>query len=413
MHLTVLKLELPGNPDVAVTHQVLEHGRVRYRVRGRRLRGTLVVAPYIPQDGPIGRHLVHVNLGEGTDPVRPYTPRPDEPVVNGVRIHGASELLDPDRIPPVVLASRVSVLLGNFDTRRVPDRARETLEAVVKAVVQHWRGRADRADLVRAAELRDAASHVAHEQRTLDQLAASLAETRAARAAAGARSRQISGLSRRRQPPARHARATPEHLSLVAGDGTPMGTLSVLELEVDASHGRVVYAVTGPRTRGLFTVGPDPYDDEVIPQGLSISYGRTLANGTDGRPDEGMPQINGVTVEGTWRHGGRDPITPTYPPRLPARVAIGDGRYTTAPAATSARASAVLRALALHYLARPDREALQIAAGKQRVASRRHSVRGELEKLRRTEIRQRREVRRHQARRDHFAALAGSLDGTG
>ena len=131
-----MKLALRGGPDVAGTRQVLEHGRVRYCVRGRRLRGTLVVAPYIPQDGPIGRHLVHVNFGEGTDPVRPYTPRSDEPVVNGVRIHGASELLDPDRLPPVVLASRVSVLLGDFDTRRVPDRARETLEEVVKAVAR-------------------------------------------------------------------------------------------------------------------------------------------------------------------------------------------------------------------------------------------------------------------------------------
>ncbi|WP_329020807.1 hypothetical protein [Streptomyces sp. NBC_01601] len=405
MNTTDLNLELPGRPDVTVTHQVLEHGRVRYRVRGRRLRGTLVVAPYIPHDGQIGQHLVHVNLGEGIDSVRPYTPRPDEPVVNGVRVHGASEALDPDRLPAVVLASRVSVLLSDYGTRRVPDGAREALEAVIKAVMRHWRRRADRADLVQAAERRDAASLVVHEQRRVEDLTAKLAETRAERAAAGNRSRQISGLDRRRQPPARPALAVPEHVPMVASDGTPMGTLSVRELEVDAHHGRVVYTVSGPRTRGLFTVSPDPYDNGVIPQGLSISYGRPLADDSNSRLREEMPQINGVIVHGAWRYGGRTPITPTSPPQLPARVATGDGRYAAAPAATTARASAVLRALVLHHLARPDRDALRIAAGKQRVAGRRRSVRDELAKLRRTETRQLRALERHKARRDHFAAL--------
>ncbi|MFB8401152.1 hypothetical protein [Streptomyces sp. NPDC055912] len=371
---------------------------------GRRLRGTFVVVPVFPLDAPLGSHMIRVHLGDGPDQVRPFTPRPDEPVVNGVRIHGASELFDPDRPPAHVLASRISVLLSDFATRRIPDGARTVLEAVIPAIVRHWSKRPDRNALVRAARARDAESHIAHETRAIEKLEGKLAAARIERTDKRRRSAQISGLIRRHQPPVRPVLGEPVQLPMTASDGRGLGLLTVREVEVNTHPGRVVYAVNGPRVRGLFTVGPDRYGSQVIPQGLYVSYGRSTTSDPYRRHRGGMPHINGVTVHGGWNHAGTTVITPTEPPRLPARVPVARDQFASAPSATTERASAVLRAVALHYLDRPDLDALRIAVGKQTAAARRQTVRDDLAKLRGVEAALQSSLSSHLKRLHYFAS---------
>ncbi|WP_262418959.1 hypothetical protein [Streptomyces sp. SP2-10] len=77
-----------------------------------------------------------------------------------------------------------------------------------------------------------------------------------------------------------------------------------------------------------------------------------------------MPLINGVRVHGGWSHSNTT-VTATTPETAPAQVPAGPGRFASASPRSCTRASAVLRALAVHYLARPNLEALRVAAGKQ------------------------------------------------
>ncbi|WP_236054432.1 hypothetical protein [Streptomyces musisoli] len=86
------------------------------------------------------------HFGDGTDQVKTFSPRPDELVVNGVRIHGATESINPATVrrSHYFLASRSVVLRNGYETRRIPDGARTVTEALVVAVARHWRQRPDR-----------------------------------------------------------------------------------------------------------------------------------------------------------------------------------------------------------------------------------------------------------------------------
>ncbi|MFI1189662.1 hypothetical protein [Streptomyces californicus] len=185
-----------------------------------------------------------------------------------------------------------------------------------------------------------------------------------------------------------------------------MGVLTVHEKEVSVLPGCVVYAVEGGRVRGTFTVGSDLYDySQAIPRGIYISYGRPVS-GASPRACADEPSVNGVRLSGGWAHGRRsDDITLTSPDHLPAQVRLGPTTSGSAPTATSQRASAVLRALALHYLSRPDGSALRIAAGKQRAEATAAAARQRLSRLRKRESLLTARLRRHQARQQEFLGL--------
>ncbi|GGX54487.1 hypothetical protein [Streptomyces noursei] len=121
-----LELDLPQRPPLSVIASTLEHGQVRYAVHGPRVRGTFIVVPVTGYGRPLGARDVVVHFGDGPGPVRPYTARPDEPVVNGVPNHGATEVIDPQKLhtQPYFLASRAVVLVDDLVTRRIPDGAR-------------------------------------------------------------------------------------------------------------------------------------------------------------------------------------------------------------------------------------------------------------------------------------------------
>ena len=266
-----LPLDLPGRPGLTVTSAVLEQGQVRYAVQGRRIRGTLIVVPETPYGGPLQPRTVRVHFGDGTDQVKTLTARPDEPVVNGVRIHGATESINPATVRRAhyFLASRAIVLRNGYETRRIPDGARTVTEAVVVAVVLHWHRRPDREDLVHTAVRYRAAAHAAHERLKAQALEDELAAVRADRANARQRSRQLTGLVRRRQPPVQSPRTEPVQLPIAASDGTHLGALTVRELEVNMLPGRVVYEISSPRVgRGIVTLGPGIYGTSPLPGGL-------------------------------------------------------------------------------------------------------------------------------------------------
>ncbi|WP_262418958.1 hypothetical protein [Streptomyces sp. SP2-10] len=69
---------------------------------------------------------MRIHFGDGTDQVKAFSPRPDELVVNGVRIHGATESINPATVrrSHYFLASRSVVLRNGYETRRIPDGAR-------------------------------------------------------------------------------------------------------------------------------------------------------------------------------------------------------------------------------------------------------------------------------------------------
>ncbi|MDX3065563.1 MULTISPECIES: hypothetical protein [Streptomyces] len=402
-----LALGLPGRPSVSVTSDVLEHGQVRYVVRGRRLHGTLIVVPETPYGGPLEPRTVRVHFGDGTDQVKAFTPRPDEPVVNGVRIHGATESINPATVQRAhyFLASRAVVLRNGYESRRIPDGARTVTEALVVAVVRHWRQRPDRSDLIRAAARHRANAQAAYERLKVRALEEELAGVRADRAGARQRSRQLTGLVRRRQPPVQAPHAIPVRLPLAASDGTDLGALTVRELEVNVLPGRVVYEISGPRVgRGLVTLGPDIYGNSPLPGGLYACWGRPTNAAWFTKDRIGMPKINGVTVHGGWSHSGRT-VTATSPDTSKAQVPAGPGRTVSVSPLTQRRAAAVLRALAVHFTSRRDLEALRIAAGKQNAERARTRVSEELDRLRRREAQLTRRLHQHRAREAYFTAL--------
>ncbi|WP_405558142.1 hypothetical protein [Streptomyces sp. NBC_01171] len=73
--------------------------------------------------------------------------------------------------------------------------------------------------------------------------------------------------------------------------------------------------------------------------------------------------------------------------------------------------SAVLQALALHYLARSDRTALLLAAAQANVRSQRAQAREELRKLLDEQRRAERAARRHRRREAEYRSLLGQADG--
>ncbi|GLF98053.1 hypothetical protein [Streptomyces yaizuensis] len=367
-----------------------------------------MIVPETPHGGAVVPRTVRVQFGDGVDNVGWYTARTDEPVIRNVRIHGFTDSINPRTVSrrDYFLTSQAVVLRDNGVTRRIPDGARTLTEAIVVAVVREWNRRSDRAELVRAAACHAAPEQVRHEQSVIDKAEAELRAVRSERAAVRLLIRQVAGLVRRRRPDVLAASAAAVRLPFVGQEGIPMGVLTVREKEVNVLPGRVVYEVEGGRVRGMFTVGPDIYGhSQAVPRGVYISYSRP----TDAswfRDCTGEPSVNGVRLSGGWSHGGRSgDITPVSPERLPAQVRLGPRRSITAPEATARRASAVLRALALHYLSRPDEEALRVAAGKHRAGMTRAAAREKLSRLRKHESALTSRLRRHRGRKQQYLDL--------
>ncbi|MFD3422459.1 hypothetical protein [Streptomyces decoyicus] len=390
-----LELDLPARPLLSVATSTLEHGQAQYTVRGPHVKGRLVVVPANRYGRPLGAHDVTVYFGDGTGPVKPYTARPDEPIVNGVAIHGTSEVIDtrlPLRRQAHLLTSHAVVLVDGFGTRRLPDKAREVTEAVVAAVLRHWLQRPDQGELRAAAERAGAAAHMADERRAITYLENELRTVRADRAAARQRSYQLAGTIRRRQPDIRPPQPAPARLQLTTRDGDPLGELIAREHEINALPGCVTYEISGSRIRtGLVTLVPDTLHASA-PRSLYACWGRPTNSSWFPHERTDMPAINRVTMSGGWFYSGNGDV----------RTAQTSVRGSNP---TAVRAGAVLRSLAAHFVARPDLTALRIAAGKQGAPQARTALSQELARLRALEARLHRRLCTHRARKEHFASL--------
>ncbi|MFK0143236.1 hypothetical protein [Streptomyces murinus] len=387
--------------------RLLAHGRVRYVVRGPHVRGSFVVIPETIRDGPILPKMVRVQFGCDGDSDYWRTPRDDEPVVHNVRVHGWTDGIDPDNPPSGWFLGRYAVnLRDNGIERELTTGARRRTEAVVKAVVRHWSRLPQRSALVLAAAATQAAQYAKHEAELAAEQEAKAQALRAQRAQVRSRLSAVNGIARRRPRPHGPLRPGWVTVGLVDGQDRDMGTMRVREVEFStALPGAVVYEVAGRRLEGRFTVGSDQWRPEPLPQGIRVTYGHVedISPFRHEHPHE--PHVFGVRVGGLWDCERAEKITPGSPERLSAHARTGVRARMSASDAAERYCSAVLRALALHYLSRPDRAALQLAAAQANVRSQRAGAREELRKLRQEQQRAERAARRHRARETEYRSL--------
>ncbi|MEU6406180.1 hypothetical protein [Streptomyces sp. NPDC046985] len=372
-----IRLPLPrGGTLTATATADTSTGAVRYTVRTAHLHGVFLVHPHV-----VGGELlpcgVRVSFGDGAAPIRPYQPRPHEPIAHRVRIHGTATCATPDRLPDLraVLVEPV-VLAEHYATRRVPDGARALLEDAVLAVLIHWRTREDRPALVLAAARRAAPAVV---RDTRSSLAAAEADLAAVEARALRHEHRLLQLERLAAavPPPIAAPAGPARLVYTDEDGHAMGSARVRETAVGRPPGTVTYRVEGPRLAGSVVVGPYQHSRDPVPTGISVQYG--TASDTGRHRDE--PVVNGVRLRGAWDHSSTDPVTPSSPSNLPRPSRAEEPFSQPVPDATENRWWAVVRALAARYNERPDNQALRQAAAHARALQALDAVRETLGRL--------------------------------
>ncbi|MHC3392287.1 hypothetical protein ACLQ2E_22910 [Streptomyces lavendulocolor] len=372
-----ITLPLPHGGVLSVsTTASPQAGTARYAVHTRHLRGVLLVRPHTVADEllPAG---VRVSFGDGEPPVRPYQPRPDEPVVHRVRVHGTATCLAPDRLPnPRAVLVEAVVLGEHHATRRVPDRAAALLEEVVLAVLEHWQARDDRSDLVLAAARRAAPTAVRATRAALATAEADLHAVRERLRLDQDRLLRLDELAAAPPPPP-DPPADVTRLVYTDEHGQALGTALVRETAVNQPPGTVTYRVDGPRLAGSVVIGPYRHSTDLVPTGVSVQYG---TGADDDRSDE--PVVNGIRLRGGWDHSSPTPITPSSPATLPRASRADPAATQPVPVTTNHRWWAVVRALATHYTQRPDIALLRHAAAYTRAADRSHAERQALARLR-------------------------------
>ncbi|MFS0691712.1 hypothetical protein [Streptomyces nitrosporeus] len=398
---------VPGIGTLTVLDTVLPHGRVQFKVTGPHIKGTFIVAPEAKRGGTVLPTTVQVQYGDGLELQTYYTPRPDEPVVYRVGVHGHTAGLDPDAIPTRYFLGPYAVASGRtFLTERLPDGTRRRTEAVVRCLLELWRDRDDVAELKLAAAVARADEHARYEEQQADQLEAEIQKVTAQRVSARRTVNQLTGILRRRSAAVLPADPTPVKVPFFDRHGHQMGILTVREAPAPAGirPGSVVYNVQGARVAGSFTVERYRYSSTPWPEGINVTYGvPTSRYGHEARDE---PTINTIRLSGGWSSSGdTGRITLTTPDRLPARIRLSPTTGCSAPVATERRASGVLRALALRYLARPDAEALHLAAAKDRAPALLTATRQKLKELRVQQQKLTRKAAEHRKRAAQYREL--------
>jgi hypothetical protein len=155
------RLRLPP-PDPAIN--IAEEadpttGEVRYRFRGLRAAGTIIISPELRGiEEPIPT-AVYVQFGEHA--ARDHE-RADPPVINGVPLTGGVVLTPAEylaRSNPILGLHRPT---GPYTSTQAPDATRRYGSAIVRALLATWYARPDRDDLIRTAARRTAAGRLAN-----------------------------------------------------------------------------------------------------------------------------------------------------------------------------------------------------------------------------------------------------------
>ncbi|KOU43211.1 hypothetical protein [Streptomyces sp. WM6378] len=403
-HLTErVELPLPGIGSASARVTILERGRVRYVVRAPHVHGTFVVVPEHIANGPILPATVAVQFGDGMEPLGDFyrEHRPDEPVVHGVRVHGWTGHLYPDDLPTGWFLGRYAAGLRNGIHHELTRGTERRTEAVILAIVTHWRSLPVRRALMRTAAREKAAEYAEHDGNRATAAEAQVVELEQAARAVRRRLCALAGILRRRPRLVQWPDPEPVQLRIEDPRRGPLGQITVREVAVNAEvAGSVVYEVTGPRVSGRFTVGPNRYRTEPIPQGIWVAYGH--ASGAYYEHERAhAPVVNGVRLCGQWDQDTSAGITPTAPDTIGAQVPSRG----SAPYATERRTAAVVRALALHYLRRKDLAALRLAAAQANVPTMRADARRSLREVTQQLAIEERNARRHRARERELLSL--------
>lgn len=117
------------------------------------------------------------------------------------------------------------------------------------------------------------------------------------------------------------------------------------------------------------------------------------------------PTVNGVTLSGGWNHDTSNDITPSAPDTVGARVETSPTTGHSAPEATERRAGAVVRALALHFLARQDLGGLRLAAAQANAPGLLGETRRHLKNLAKQQAQEEKNAKRHRLRERELYAL--------
>jgi hypothetical protein len=410
------RITLPAVGELTMRVTALRQGRVQYSVRGRHVRGTFVVIPDVTKDGTVLPSTVTVQYGQGDGPVGDYysTPRPDEPVVYNVRVHGWTGAINPDDPPSgYFLGPYATGLRDNGIRRALTFGVRRRTEEVVRGILRHWASLPHRQELLRTAARPMVAELAEHEADLASGQESEVERLREERRVARARINVLNGVLRRRLPALRRADPAPVRVPLVDGTDASLGVLTVREVAVnEVIPGSVVYEVAGPRLHGRVTVSRDHFRPLPLPQGLRVTYGHVRTGSPFTHEHDHEPSINGVVVGGIWDRETASGITPTAPADLSANARTGVRARMSASPPTSRRASAMLRAVALRYLARPDVEGLRLAAAKATAPRLLTQTRDALRELRAAEALAGEAAARHRERERQYRQLAGTLPAT-
>ncbi|GAA3711980.1 hypothetical protein ACRWOO_18350 [Streptomyces sp. NEAU-PBA10] len=405
-------VHVPGMGTLAMRVTTLEHGHVRYTVRGPHVRGSFVVIPEVLHDRSVLPSTVRVQFGDNAEPGEDdlsfyWTHRPDEPVVYNVRLHGWTEHIDPDSPPSGYFLGRYATCLRDNRTHReLSFGVRRRTEAVVRALVRHWAALPHRADLGMAAVRPEAEALATHEAKEAQALEDQITELQAQRKAVRDRVNAVLGVLRRRPRPVRPADPSPVKVPIVDAKGQPLGVLAVREVAVnEVVPGTVVYEATGAHVHGRFTVGRDRFRPLPLPSGVRVTYGHLRSTSPYPSEQKHEPTVHGVRITGVWDHERADGISTSAPARLPASASSGIRAGMSASRATERRASAVLRALALRYLDRPDAAALQLAAAKSEAPRELTRCREQLAQLKAQQREREAQALRHRTREAQYRAL--------
>lgn len=149
----------PPAPAINIAETVEQAtGAVRYRIRGRRATGTIIISPELRgADEPIPAS-VYVQFGEHA--LREHE-RADRPVVNGVPLVGGVILTPADYLAQQHHSLWLHRSTGPYTSVRVPEATARYGSAIVRALVAAWYARPDRDALIHAAAGRAAAGRLA------------------------------------------------------------------------------------------------------------------------------------------------------------------------------------------------------------------------------------------------------------
>ncbi|MBN1174886.1 MAG: hypothetical protein JXA67_22195 [Micromonosporaceae bacterium] len=165
MTTTRHRLRLPDpHPPVNVAADTdHDRGDVRYRVRGPRATGTVIISPEIRGiDQPLPTQI-HIQFG---DHAHRDHERADRLTINGVTLVGGVILTPDDYLTRdhVTLGLRRST--GPYTSTSAPTATNRYGSAIVRALVQTWYAHPDRDQLTRAAAGRTAAARLAELHRS-------------------------------------------------------------------------------------------------------------------------------------------------------------------------------------------------------------------------------------------------------